>query len=62
MKLLLDQGLPRRSAELLRAQGVDALHTGEIGMAEASDAEILERAHQEDRWFEFALKDFVRKE
>ena len=49
MRLLLDQGLPRRSAELLRLQGFNALHTGEIGMAEARDEEILERAHQEER-------------
>ena len=26
MKLLLDQGLPRSAADLLRAAGVDAMH------------------------------------
>ncbi|WP_395143738.1 DUF5615 family PIN-like protein [Armatimonas sp.] len=49
MKLLLDQGLPHRSAALLREQGCDAVHTREIGMAEATDEAILERAHQEGR-------------
>ena len=43
MKLLLDQGLPRSAAELLRAAGIDAVHTGEIGCATAEDAEILAR-------------------
>jgi predicted nuclease of predicted toxin-antitoxin system len=33
MKLLLDQGLPRTAAELLRTAGVDAIHVGEIGYA-----------------------------
>ena len=49
MRLLLDQGLPRRSALLLRERGFDALHTSEIEMAEASDQAIIERAHQEER-------------
>ena len=40
MRLLLDQGLPRRSALLLRERGFDALHTGEIEMAEASDEDF----------------------
>ena len=33
MKLLLDQGLPRTAAELLRAIGFDTLHIGEIGFS-----------------------------
>ena len=49
MKLLLDQGLPRSAAEVLRAAGVDATHTAEIGMARASDAEIADRARAEAR-------------
>jgi predicted nuclease of predicted toxin-antitoxin system len=49
MKLLLDQGTPRTMVELLRQAGHDAVHTGEIGMAEASDVEILRRAVAEQR-------------
>ena len=49
MKLLLDQGLPRSSAELLRHAGVDAVHTGECGLARATDSVILEVARQQDR-------------
>jgi predicted nuclease of predicted toxin-antitoxin system len=41
MKLLLDQGTPRSMAALLRRAGFDAVHTGEIGLAEVDDAEIL---------------------
>jgi predicted nuclease of predicted toxin-antitoxin system len=49
MKLLLDQGTPRTAAVLLRRVGLDAVHTGEIGMGEAIDEEILRRAGAEDR-------------
>ena len=49
MKLLLDQGTPRSSAALLRQAGFDAVHTGEIGLAEVPDEEILRRASLEDR-------------
>ena len=43
-RLLLDQGLPREAAEILRANAWDALHVGEIGMGAASDGRILEVA------------------
>jgi predicted nuclease of predicted toxin-antitoxin system len=49
MKLLLDQGLPRMAAELLRAFGFDTLHIGEIGYATATDAAILQLALGEQR-------------
>ncbi|HRJ40778.1 MAG: DUF5615 family PIN-like protein [Caldilineaceae bacterium] len=49
MKLLLDQGLPRGAAGLLREGGIDTVHTGEIGYATAQDGEIVERARQENR-------------
>lgn len=49
MKLLLDQGLPRSAAGRLRDAGVDAVHTGECGLATASDTEILAAAEQEGR-------------
>jgi predicted nuclease of predicted toxin-antitoxin system len=49
MKLLLDQGTPRSAASILRDAGFDAIHTGEIGLAEAEDAEIIHKATLEDR-------------
>jgi predicted nuclease of predicted toxin-antitoxin system len=49
MKLLLDQGLPRSAAMLLREGGIDTLHVGEIGLAAAADDEILQRGRQEGR-------------
>ena len=49
MKVLLDQGLPRSAARLLRKAGIDAVHTGECGLAAAADLEILAFARREDR-------------
>jgi predicted nuclease of predicted toxin-antitoxin system len=49
MKLLLDQGLPRTTAALLRAQGIDAIHVGEIGLAAASDESILNQGRRDGR-------------
>ena len=49
MKLLLDQGLPRTAATELRAKGFDAVHTGEIGLATATDLALVEHARREDR-------------
>ena len=48
MKLLLDQGLPRSTAEILRAAGFDVVHTAEIGLATATDEMIIARAVTED--------------
>ena len=49
MKLLLDQGLPRSTAELLREKGLDAVHTGECGLAVASDDAILAAGRTQGR-------------
>lgn len=49
MKLLLDQGLPRSAARILRDAGMDALHTGECSLACASDEEILRYAEADGR-------------
>ena len=49
MKLLLDQGTPRSAATILRRAGFDAVHTGEVGLAEAEDSEIIRRASDENR-------------
>jgi len=44
MKLLLDQGLPRSAVRHLVELGIAAEHVGDLGMATASDAHILEAA------------------
>jgi predicted nuclease of predicted toxin-antitoxin system len=49
MKLLLDQGLPRSAADLLRNMGIDAVHVAEVGQAAAEDEAILQMARSEDR-------------
>jgi predicted nuclease of predicted toxin-antitoxin system len=49
MKLLLDQGLPLSAAGLLCEAGIDTIHVGEIGMSEAEDADIIQRAKDEGR-------------
>ena len=49
MKLLLDQGLPRTAATELATLGWDVVHVGEIGMAAATDQEILRKALAEQR-------------
>ncbi|MCC6125770.1 MAG: DUF5615 family PIN-like protein [Pirellulales bacterium] len=49
VKLLLDQGLPRSLASLLRDAGFDALHVSEILLSEAADAIILDYARENDR-------------
>ena len=42
MKLLLDQGLPRSAAPRLTEAGIDTIHVGDLGLASASDADILQ--------------------
>ena len=49
MKLLLDQGLPRSTAVLLRSAGWDVEHVSERNMSAASDTEILAVAKQEQK-------------
>jgi len=44
MKLILDEGVPLRTAELLRQKGVEATHILELGMGGASDCAVLEKA------------------
>ena len=41
MKLLLDQGLPRSAAEILRRRGLQARHTAECGLSTADDEAII---------------------
>lgn len=49
MKLLLDQGLPRTAAKLLRVAGFDTVHVGDIGYATAKDVAILQLAMTDQR-------------
>lgn len=49
MKLLVDQGLSRSAAKLLRAAGIDTIHVGEIGYSTAEDSAIMKRGQEEER-------------
>ncbi len=50
MRLLLDQGLPRSCAGLLRADpGWDVEHVGEIGLHAATDEALLQYALAQQR-------------
>jgi predicted nuclease of predicted toxin-antitoxin system len=41
IRLILDQGLPRDAASLLRETGWQCEHVGELGMSSAEDTDIL---------------------
>jgi predicted nuclease of predicted toxin-antitoxin system len=47
--LLLDQGVPRSTADLLRTAGHDAVHAAELGLSTAPDQAVLDRAAQDGR-------------
>jgi predicted nuclease of predicted toxin-antitoxin system len=49
MKILIDEGLPRRAAMMLRERGVDAVHVTDILNAAIADAVILEEARTSER-------------
>jgi predicted nuclease of predicted toxin-antitoxin system len=49
VKLLLDQNLSVRAAEILRAAEIDALHAGEVGLDRAEDTAILQWCRDEGR-------------
>lgn len=49
IKVLLDQGLPRTAAGLLREIGWDVQHVSERGMSQAEDVAIIDMACQEQR-------------
>ena len=47
--MLLDQGLPRTAASLLRERGWDVQHVSERGMSRAEDSAIIAVARLEQR-------------
>ena len=49
IKMLLDQGLPRTAASLLRERGWDVQHVSERGMSRAEDSAIIALARLEQR-------------
>lgn len=49
MLLLLDEGLPRSAAVLLRQASIDAVHVGEVGMHAAPDDQIILQAAKDNR-------------
>ena len=50
VKLLLDENLSPRVAEILRKEdGLDVVHIRDRGLLEAKDHEVLDRAYAEDR-------------
>ncbi|HEY2830164.1 MAG TPA: DUF5615 family PIN-like protein [Thermoanaerobaculia bacterium] len=49
MKVLLDQNISAVVGQRLRARGTDAIHTREVGLANASDATILDWCRDSDR-------------
>lgn len=58
MRFLIDNALPPQLAWLLTAEGHDAVHVGEYGLHDASDAKILARALAEARIVVSADTDF----
>lgn len=48
-RLVLDQGLPRSTAQILTARGWDVTHAADVGLSRATDEEILNYAAHERR-------------
>lgn len=60
MKFLIDMPLSPKLAVWLMQQGHDAVHALKLGLARASDTEILERARREQRMVVTADLDYPR--
>ncbi len=59
--LLLDQGLPRSTTLHLLEMGMDAVHVGDVGLATADDATILNAAREHGRIVVTLDADFHRQ-
>lgn len=60
-KLLLDENLSPSIAVALCADGIDAVHVRDRGLLEATDADVLAKAYDEDRILVTAnVGDFVK--
>lgn len=46
IRFILDQGVPRDAAGIMRGAGFECAHAGELGMARAEDTAILEVARE----------------
>lgn len=44
-----DQGLAPRAAAILRQHGFDAVHVSDVGMEQAEDVQIIEKARIDER-------------
>ena len=60
MRFLVDMPVTPRAVEFLAERGHEALHASTIGLSEASDTVILERARAEDRVVVTADLDYPR--
>jgi len=58
MRFLLDQDVYAATAAFLKAAGHDVVTVSEIGLAQAADEEILDRAHASDRILVTRDRDF----
>lgn len=58
MRLLLDNNLPPRLTQLLTSNGLDAVHVRDMGLARASDADVIRAAHAAARVVVSADTDF----
>jgi len=50
ISFLLDQGLPRSAVSALAARGIADEHVGHLGMATATDQEIIDAAVIQMTW------------
>ena len=60
MRFLVDQNVPLRIAAELRAAGLQAVHTSELGLQRAEDADLMKLARAEDRIIITFDSDFSR--
>ena len=59
MKFLVDNQLPAALAEHLRMRGLDCQHVLDVGLAEASDAQICRYAQDHERVIVSKDEDFL---